>query len=201
MLHALWIAGAVFVGLMGGLGFAATYDPVKWSDAVTAIGTVIAAIGTVGTLGYQVIQTAKAQRQLRIQALLGEQMESELLQMWLRELRHVLDYHAIRLQFEERVSDDELAAWNGDLSLIRDKFKEGRTRINSRLGHRMYLAVGDVLGLASSLVNGASSDYPRSNPEYFADSFRELSDMLSKMLDQATEWRRDLDLRLANDSV
>ncbi|WP_454669188.1 hypothetical protein [Achromobacter kerstersii] len=198
MLHALWITGAVFAGLMGGLGFAAAYNPVKWSDAVTAIGTVIAAIGTVGTLGYQVVQTAKAQRQLRIQALLGEHMESELVQMWLRELLHSLRHRGAFLEFDGQVSDEYLEDWKGELLSLRDKVMDGRSRITSRLGHRFYLAIEDALGWANSLLNRASSRHPRSRQEYLIADIRDLSDMLKESFDQTTEWRKDLDMRIAN---
>ncbi|OAE52966.1 hypothetical protein A7J67_18355 [Achromobacter xylosoxidans] len=198
MLHALWITGAVFAGLMGGLGFAATYDPVKWSDAVTAIGTVIAAIGTVGTLGYQVVQTAKAQRQLRTQALLAEHMEAELVQMWLLELRHLIDYYSMVFKSGRQMSDADLAVWKGELSSVRDKVKDGRARITSRLGHRFYLAIDDALGLANSLLNRASSRHHHDGPGDLMLRIHHLSAMLKDSLDQTTEWRKDLDLRIAN---
>lgn len=198
MLHTLWIAGAVFAGLMGGLGFAATYDPVKWSDAVTAIGTVIAAIGTVGTLGYQVVQTAKAQRQLRTQALLAEHMEAELVQMWLRELLHLIHYRSTLFTFGRQVSDEDLAAWKGELLSVRDKVKDGRSRITSRLGHRFYLAIDDALGWAISLCNRAASRHLRDGQERLMADIRDLSVMLEESLVQTTEWRKDLDMRIAN---
>lgn len=198
MLHALWITGAVFAGLMGGLGFAATYDPVKWSDAVTAIGTVIAAIGTVGTLGYQVVQTAKAQRQLRTQALLAEHMEAELVQMWLLELLHLIDYYSRVLESGREISDADLAVWKGDLLSVRDKVKDGRARITSRLGHRFYLAIDDALGWANSLLNRQSSRHHHYGSRDLMPRIQHLSAMLKDSLDQTTEWRKDLDLRIAN---
>lgn len=198
MLHTLWIAGALFVGLMGGLGFAATNDPVKWSDAVTAIGTVIAAIGTVGTLGYQVVQTAKAQRQLRTQALLAEHMEAELVQMWLRELQHLIAYRSAFFSFGGQVSDEELAAWKGELLSARDKVKDGRSRITSRLGHRFYLAIEDAFVWANAILSRVSSRRLREDQRHLMVDIQNLSAMLEESLVQTTEWRKDLDLRIAN---
>lgn len=197
MLHAFWVIGAVFAGLMGGLGFAISHDPVKWTDVVTAIGTLIAAIGTVGTLAYQVVQTAKAQQQLRTQAMLQEHMEADLVQQWLHELSHMTSYLAMRLARDPELSDAGLGAWKDQLSVIHDRVKDGRSRISSRMGHQFYAVINDALSRLNMLINRTSRPSGYSSFTDVRETARELERMLEMWRNQTEEWQEDLDRRLS----
>ncbi|PTN48517.1 hypothetical protein DAI43_29735, partial [Achromobacter xylosoxidans] len=182
-------------GLMGGLGFAATYDPVKWSDAVTAIATVFAAVGTVGTLVYQVLQTAKTQRQLMVQEMLQEQTEAELLQRWLAELLHSARHLSTRMQGNQKFSETEVAVWKDELASMRAKVAQGKGRISSRLGHKFYEGFEELLNWIDWMTSQAPDWRTDRHGSFGKQDVEDLATVLKHRIERVAEWQRDLEAR------
>lgn len=166
MLFALWLAGAVFIGLMGGLGFAANYDPVKWSDAVSAFGSVVGAIGTVGTLIFLAWQNFLSRRDLLAQRLTNELGEWELLSATLKNILKTAEYWKRQYRYFDIAQEWSLLVDPGMLEGMRGQVERVRAKASIPAVDQLCDGALGVLGelhqvhAFSDKLNSKSKDHP-----------------------------------------
>lgn len=196
MWFAIGVFGASFAGLMCGILIALGNLDVKWSDAVTAIGTVVAAIGTVGTLIFQAAQNAKLQRQQRVQALIQQHAEADLVGQWFEHLEFLMEHLGALVPGTNAASFAQ--QWREDVNEFNDEIKRESSRITSTTGHGLYRALTSyVRGLEriSSLLTESNSRWEReTSGTRYLNSVRQAATQSKK---HALEWKDVVEMDLA----
>lgn len=192
MWFAIWLFGAGFIGLMWGIWIALSNVDVKWSDAMSAIGTVVAAVGTVGTLAFQAFQNAKLQRQQRVQALIQDHAEAELVSQWFHHFRLLTNHASV-------ITPDARAAaftqrWREDIENFLAEIKRESSRIMSVTGHGLFRTLMyyvDGLERVSVMFEQSTSLWDR---EFLQKTLlKQLQDESSNLENQVREWRSDIE--------
>lgn len=202
MLQVFWLAGAAFAGVMGGVIITAVDADAKWWEAFSAIGTIIAAVGTVGTLAYQAVQNARVQALLRDQAMQQEFVEAEQLQQWIRDLVYVsLEMYRV-IKNPDAYAQSDAAAAREKFERAHERFKNGKVRISSKMGQKLASLIDGSyrhgLELASSL---AWRPFHERDEEFFSrlsGFYDEWSNKLSEIELPVHSWRRDLESRISS---
>jgi hypothetical protein len=200
MLQAFWLAGAIFAGLMGGVVIASVDVEAKWWEALSAIGTIIAAVGTVGTLAYQALQNARVQALLRAQLMQQEFVEAEQLEQWMRDLVYVSREMYRIIKQPDDYAQVHAAAAREKFERAHDGLKGGKVRISSKMGLKLAPLVDASyrfgLEIATSLAGRPFHDREEKFFSDLSDLYDQWSNALLEIEKPLHAWRRDLESRV-----
>lgn len=182
MIWAFSLFGAAFAGVTWGICIALANTNATWWDAVSAVGTAFAALGTVGTLAFQARQNAKMQNQLRFQDLVVQHSEEEILRQWLKMIREIMGFwRPISAdEFKDMAAEESALRWGQQLEAVLQEVQTGRARFTTKLGNSQYFATSDLLHSALSIQRECLSN---SSPEMTEAAARCLSALHRRLND------------------
>ncbi|MFY3603304.1 hypothetical protein ACOTHZ_11300 [Achromobacter xylosoxidans] len=125
----LGMVSAVFTGLMWGIVIASVNTSAKWWEAASAVGTVVAAVGTAGTLGFLVWQNYHLRNEQKLQRLMQEYVDADNL------IRHMVRLRRIG----NCVNGPGLASQLSALEELCEQIDSAKSRVSGQPGAAMYL--------------------------------------------------------------
>lgn len=174
-LWAIWLFGSAFAGLMWGIVIASANVSAKWWEAVSAVGGVVAALGTAGTLGFLVWENYLLRRQQKVQGLMQQYADADGLARYLSRLRRIAAC----------VEDPGLSSQLPQLEELCTQIDSAKSRVSGQPGAAMYLN-----GLECAItLRDAADKQPGGSWEAYIRHVAHIDEVAEQLWKDVTDWR------------